>query len=411
MNILDIITRKKNGNSLSYDELEYAFLGYLNKDIPTYQMSALLMAITINGMNMSETLALTDIFIKSGEEYNIAQHLNNTVDKHSTGGVGDTTTLVVGPMVAAMGMHMVKMSGKGLGLTGGTIDKLESIPGMNLKLSKEDLIKKGKEVGFALSSQTKELTPLDKVIYSLRDVTGTTESIPLIASSIMSKKIALGAENILIDIKVGDGALIKTQDEANELSKLLIDIGESYNRNVRTIISNMDTPLSYAVGNALEVKEAINVLHGKKCPLYDVAVECAANLLSMARGLDVEECKMYAEKTIETGKALQKFYEFVQSQGGRLSDMKISDKIIPINANKTGKVVKVDALGAAKLAAKLGASKMSLDGEIDYSVGIFLNVLEGDNVKEGDLLMKLYVNDPKIELSKNDFSFVDIKEK
>ena len=411
MNILEIITRKKNGASLSYDELEFAFMGYLNKDIPTYQMSALLMAITINGMNMSETLALTDIFIKSGEQYNISADVKNTVDKHSTGGVGDTTTLIVGPMIAAMGMHMVKMSGKGLGLTGGTIDKLESIPGMNVKLSRQELIDKANEVGFALSSQTKELTPLDKVIYSLRDVTGTTESIPLIASSIMSKKIALGAENILIDIKVGDGALIKNQDEANELSKLLVAIGESYNRNVRTIISNMDTPLSYAIGNAIEVKEAINVLHGKKCPLYDVAVECAANLLSMARGLDIEECRMYAEKTIETGKALQKFYEFIQAQGGRLADMKISDKIIPINANKSGRVKKVDALGAAKLAAKLGASKMSIDDKIDYSVGVYLNVREGDNVNEGDLLMKLYVNDPDINLSKGDFSFIDIEEK
>lgn len=410
MNILDIITRKKNGANLSYDELEYAFMGYLNKDIPTYQMSALLMAITINGMNMSETLALTDIFIKSGEQYNISADVKNTVDKHSTGGVGDTTTLIVGPMIAAMGMHMVKMSGKGLGLTGGTIDKLESIPGMNVKLTKQELIDKANEVGFALSSQTKELTPLDKVIYSLRDVTSTTESIPLIASSIMSKKIALGAENILIDIKVGDGALIKTQNEADELSKLLVAIGESYNRNVRTIISNMDTPLSYAIGNAIEVKEAINVLHGKKCPLYDVAVECAANLLSMARGLDIEECRMYAEKTIETGKALQKFYEFIQAQGGRLADMKISDKIIPINANKTGRIKKIDALGAAKLAAKLGASKMTIDDKIDYSVGVYLNVLEGDKVNEGDLLMKLYVNDPNIELSKGDFSFIDIAE-
>ena len=411
MNILDIITRKKNGYSLSYDELEYAFMGYLKKEIPTYQMSALLMAITIKGMNMSETLALTDIFIKSGEQYNISQFVKNTVDKHSTGGVGDTTTLVVGPMVAAMGMHMVKMSGKGLGLTGGTIDKLESIPGINLKLSKEELIEKANSIGFALSSQTKELTPLDKVIYSLRDVTGTTESIPLIASSIMSKKIALGAENILIDIKVGDGALIKSQEEANELSKLLIAIGESYNRNVRTMISNMDTPLSYAIGNAIEVKEAINVLHGKKCPLYDTAVECAANLLSMARGLDIEECRMYAEKTIETGKALQKFYEFVQSQGGRLAEMQISDKIIPINANKSGRVQTVDALGAAKLAAKLGTSKVKIDDKIDYSVGVYLNVLEGDKVKEGDLLMKLYVNDPDIDLGKNDFSFIDIVEK
>src|SRR5574344_48692 len=408
MNILEIISRKKNGLSLSYDELEYAFNGYLKKEIPSYQMSALLMAITINGMNMSETLALTDIFIKSGEQYNISEIVKNTVDKHSTGGVGDTTTLLVGPMCAAMGMKMAKMSGKGLGITGGTIDKLESIPGFRVKLSKDELIEKVNEVGFALSSQTNELTPLDKAIYALRDVTGTTESIPLIASSIMSKKIALGAQNILIDIKVGDGALIKTEEDANELSKILSSIGESYNRNVRTIVSNMNTPLSYAIGNALEVKEAINVLHGKRSPLYDTAVEISANLLSMARGLPMDECRMYAEKTIETGKALQKFYEFVKSQDGRLADLNIADNVIPVNANKTGIVVKVDALGCAELAAKLGASKKTLEDKIDYSVGIYLNVKEGDAVKEGDLLMKLYVNNPDIDLDASDFDFIDI---
>src|SRR5574344_1225901 len=389
MNILEIISRKKNGLSLSYDELEYAFNGYLKKEIPSYQMSALLMAITINGMNMSETLALTDIFIKSGEQYNISEIVKNTVDKHSTGGVGDTTTLLVGPMCAAMGMKMANMSGKGLGITGGTIDKLESIPGFRVKLSKDELIEKVNEVGFALSSQTNELTPLDKAIYALRDVTGTTESITLIASSIMSKKIALGAQNILIDIKVGDGALIKTEEDANELSKILISIGESYNRNVRTIVSNMNTPLSYAIGNALEVKEAINVLHGKRSPLYDTAVEISANLLSMAR-------------------ALQKFYEFVKSQDGRLADLNIADNVIPVNANKTGIVVKVDALGCAELAAKLGASKKTLEDKIDYSVGIYLNVKEGDAVKEGDLLMKLYVNNPDIDLDASDFDFIDI---
>lgn len=409
MNILDIITRKKNGISLSYDELEYAFNGYLNKKIPSYQMSALLMAITINGMNMSETLALTDIFIKSGEEYHISDYINNTVDKHSTGGVGDTTTLVVGPMCAAMGMHMAKMSGRGLGLTGGTIDKLESIPGMNLKLTKDELIQKASDVGFALSAQTSELTPLDKVIYALRDVTGTTESLPLIASSIMSKKIALGAENILIDIKVGDGALVKNQKQAEELSRMLKEIGSSYNKKVNTIISDMNTPLSYAIGNALEVKEAINVLNGKKCPLYYKAVECAANLLSMTRGLDYNESLVYAEKSIESGKALEKFYEFVKSQGGRIDELELADNIIPINANKSGKVTKIDALGAARLAAKVGASKMKLDDNIDYSVGLYLNVKEGDYVKEGDLLLKVYVSNPDIELTNGDFSFIDIE--
>lgn len=409
MNMLDIITKKKNGGNLTLDEMKFAFNGYLNKEIPDYQMSALLMAITINGMNLSETLSLTDIFIKSGEEYNLSRVMDCVVDKHSTGGVGDSTTLVIGPMCAALGLHMAKMSGRGLGLTGGTIDKVESIPGFNVNLDKDTFINQVKEFGFALSSQTTNLTPLDKVIYALRDVTGTTESIPLIASSIMSKKIALGADNILIDVKYGSGALLKTLEDAKTLSTWLIDIGESYNRNVKTIISDMSTPLSFAVGNALEVKEAIEVLHGKRCPLYDTCIEIVSTLLMMAK--DIEETKAInmAKDVIEDGTALKYFYEFVKLQGGNLSEMKIADKVINVKAKTNGKVNRVDALGAARLAAKLGASKETLDDEIDYSVGIVMNVKIGDEVKVGDTLLKLYMNEDKeVEFTKSDFEFIDI---
>ena len=408
MNILDIITRKKNGGSLSYDELKYAFTGYLNKEIPDYQMSALLMAITINGMNMSETLSLTDIFIRSGEIYDLSKKMKFVVDKHSTGGVGDSTTLVIGPMCAALGLHMAKMSGRGLGITGGTIDKLESIPEFNVLPSLEDFYDQVENLGFAISSQTPNLVPMDKVVYALRDVTGTTESIPLIASSIMSKKIAAGAENILIDIKVGSGALIKTKEDAQTLSKWLIEIGEAYKKNVRTIISDMNTPLSYAIGNALEVAEAINVLHGKKCALYDAAIEITATLYSMAKNVDLETSTIEAEKVIEDGRALKKFYEFVNAQGGKLNKLSISDKVIPVKAKKSGKIENIDALGAAQLAAKLGASKMTLDDNIDYSVGVMLNVNIGDIVNVGDTLMYLYVNDYNIEFKNNDFDFIDI---
>jgi pyrimidine-nucleoside phosphorylase len=303
---------------------------------------------------------------------------------------------------------MVKMSGKGLGLTGGTIDKLESIPGMNLKLSKEELIEKANSIGFALSSQTKELTPLDKVIYSLRDVTGTTESIPLIASSIMSKKIALGADNILIDVKFGSGALMKTRDQAKELSRYLTTIGEAYEKNVKTIISPMSTPLSYAIGNALEVAEAINVLHGKECPLYHSCVDIVATLYSMAKGVSIEEAKKEAKKVIITGDALKKFYEFVKAQGGRLGELAISDNVIKVRAQKSGRIDTIDALGAAKLAAKLGASRMKLDDKIDYRVGIMLSVTEGDTVNKGDLLMNLYVKDYNQEFTESDFNFINI---
>ncbi len=409
MNILDIITKKKDGKTLSYDELKYAFTSYLNKEIPDYQMSALLMAITINGMSLSETLSLTDIFIRSGEAYDLTKTMKYVVDKHSTGGVGDTTTLIVGPMCAALGLHLAKMSGRGLGITGGTIDKVESIPGFNVNLDEDDFYNQVAELGFALTSQTANLVPLDKVVYALRDVTGTTESIPLIASSIMSKKIAAGADNILIDVKVGSGALIKTEEDAKTLSKYLIEIGEAYKKNVRTIISNMDTPLSYAIGNSLEVCEAINVLHGKRCPLYYACIEITANLLAMAKDIDLEEANIRAEEVLKNGEALKKFHEFVARQGGRLKEVEVAKNVIPVYANKTGIITKIDALGAAKLAAKLGASKMTLDDTIDYTVGIMLNVKVGDKVKKDDILMKLYVN-KEIKFKAHDFEFIEITE-
>lgn len=408
MNILDIITKKKNGGSLSYDELKFAFNGYLNKEIPDYQMSALLMAITINGMTISETLSLTDIFIRSGKAYDLAGAMKYTVDKHSTGGVGDSTTLIIGPMCAALGLHLAKMSGRGLGLTGGTIDKVESIPGFNVNLTEEEFYTQVEELGFALSSQTSDLVPLDKMVYALRDVTGTTESIPLIASSIMSKKIASGADNILIDIKVGSGALIKNMDDAKLLSEWLIEIGEAYKKNVRTLISDMNTPLSYAIGNSLEVCEAINVLHGKKCPLYNACVEIVANLLSMAKGLDLNEAEVRAEQVLKNGEALKKFYEFVSRQGGRLKEVVVAPHVIPVKSKKDGKVTKVDAEGAAKLAAKLGASKMSLDDTIDYTVGIILNVKIGDTVKKDDTLLNIYTN-KYVKFVETDFDFIEVE--
>lgn len=408
MNILNIITKKKNGSSLSYDELKYAFEGYLNDSIPDYQMSALLMAITTKGMNISETLSLTDIFIRSGKAYDLAGAIKYTVDKHSTGGVGDSTTLIVGPMCAALGLHLAKMSGRGLGLTGGTIDKVESIPGFNVNLDEEDFYTQVEELGFALSSQTSELVPLDKKVYALRDVTGTTESIPLIASSIMSKKIAAGADNILIDIKVGSGALIKTMQDAKTLSEWLIEIGEAYKKNVRTIISDMNTPLSYAIGNSLEVCEAINVLHGKRCPLYSACIEITATLLSMAKDIDFEEAEVRAEQVLKNGEALKKFYEFVSRQGGRLKDVEVAPHVIPVKSKKEGIITKIDAEGTAKLAAKLGASKTCVDDEIDHTVGIILNYKIGDKVKKDDTLLNIYTN-KFIKFNETDFDFIEVE--
>lgn len=408
MNILDIITRKKNNQSLSYDELSFAFNGYLNGSVPDYQMSALLMAIVINGMNMTETLALTDIFLKSGDELNLGEKIENLVDKHSTGGIGDTTTLIIGPMCASLGMKMAKMSGRGLGITGGTIDKLESIPGFNVNLSEEEFISQVENIGFAVVSQTKNLTPLDKVIYALRDVTGTAESIPLIASSIMSKKLALGSKNILIDVKVGKGALMNNINDANTLCKYLEEIGDAYNRNVRTIIGNMDAPLSYAIGNSLEVCEAMNVLNGKKCPLYDACVEIVANLYDMTFSSELEEGYKQARYVLESKKALNKFYEFVHAQGGSLRGVSVAKNKIKITANETGEVEKINALKVGELVATLGASKKSLDDKIDYTVGIMLNVKIGDHVNTGDTLYTIYTNEENLNLSKNDTDFITI---
>jgi pyrimidine-nucleoside phosphorylase len=304
---------------------------------------------------------------------------------------------------------MAKMSGRGLGLTGGTIDKVESIPGFRVDLPENEFFEQVRTHGFALCAQTKNLTPLDKVIYELRDVTGTTESIPSIASSIMSKKLAAGATNVLIDIKVGSGALIKTEEEAKQLSKWVIAIGEAYKRNVKTVISGMDTPLSNATGNALEIAEVINVLHGKDCPLLRKSIELTSILLSMATGIPIEEAKVRATDVVTSGEALKKFYEFVKLQGGRLAELDLSKIVIPVKAKKSGKVTKIDALGVAKLAAKVGASKDSLEDELHYGAGITLSVREGDLVKKDDLLFNIYCDEVP-ELDEKHFDFIEIKE-
>ncbi len=408
MNMVDIIMRKKNKHALSYDELEFAFLGYLKKEIPDYQMSALLMAIALNGMNITETIALTDIFIKSGDRYNLGEKMRYVVDKHSTGGVGDTTTLIVGPLCASLGLKMAKMSGRGLGTTGGTIDKVKSIPGFNVDLDEETFVKQVSDLGFALSSQTPTLVPLDKVIYELRDVTGTTESIPLIASSIMSKKIAVGAKDILIDIKVGSGALIKNREDGKLLSEWLTTIGESFHCHVKTILSDMNSPLSRAVGNALEVAEAVGVLHGKVSPLYYTSVEIAANLLAMAKNMSYEEAQIRTEKAIKDGTALKYFYKFVKAQGGDLSQLTLAEHIVKVKAQEDGTILELDALGAAKLAAKLGAARMKLDDDIDYGVGLYFKRFVGDEVHKGDTILYLYINDLKIKFNQSDFDFIKI---
>ncbi len=393
MNIIDVIDKKRNNEVLTREELEFAFNGYLKEEVYDYQMSSLLMAICINGMTDQEVFDLTDIFIKSGEVMDLSSIPGVKVDKHSTGGVGDKTTLIIAPIVASLGIIVPKMSGRGLGLTGGTIDKLESIPGFKVEVTSEEFIQELKDIGMIICSQTDKLVPLDKVVYSLRDVTGTVDSIPLIAVSIMSKKIACGADKILIDIKCGDGALIKDERSAKELRDLMIRIGNVYNKEVRCLITDMDTPLGVCVGNALEVAEAVELLDGKvKNNLYDLCVDIASNMVSMAKEISIIDARDEVIDAINSKKALEKFNQFVNYRGGNLERMKISDNKLEVKSTKKGIITAIDALIVSKVSNALGSGREKKEDTIDYEVGVFLNKQIGDVVKEGDTLCTLYYN-------------------
>lgn len=391
--ILDIISKKANKYELTKEELETIFMGYLNNKVKDYQMSAFLMAICINDMSDSEIFALTDIFINSGDILDLSFIDGIKVDKHSTGGVGDKTTLIVAPIVASCGVPVIKMSGRGLGYTGGTIDKLESIPGLKVDLTLEEIEKQAKEIGIVITSQTKDLAPLDKKIYALRDVTATTNSIPLIASSIMSKKIAGNADKIVIDIKVGNGALLKNMEDAKRLESLLIKIGTYYQKEVRTVISNMDRPLGHNIGNKLEVLEALDVLKGNvKGELLDLSLELASKMVSMGKEISEADAMKEVKDNLENGKAFDKFLEFVKYQYGDIDSLNIDAKVYNIKANKTGILKDINALSIAKLSESLGAGRKSKEDKIDYNAGIIIKKDIGDEIKEGDILATIYTN-------------------
>ena len=401
--ILDIINKKRLGEELSYNELDYFFNGYLNGDIPDYQMSSLLMAICINGMSDEETFSLTKIFIDSGDVLDFSDIPGIKVDKHSTGGIGDKTTLVIAPIVAACGVPVIKMSGRGLGYTGGTIDKLESIKGYRVDLSDEEIIKQVHDIGIVVTGQTADLVPMDKVIYALRDVTGTVSSIPLIASSIMSKKIAGGADKILIDIKVGNGALLDNKKDAEKLKELMIKIGGVYGREVRCIISDMNTPLGYAVGNSLEVQEAMDILQNKEKNnnLVNLCYELATNMVSMGLEINISLARKKVEEVINNGEAYNKFLELVKNQGGDINKIKISPNKKYLKANKSGVLKEINALEVGKLSLELGSGKLSITDKIDYSVGVRLNKLVGDTIKKGDVLATIYYNKKDVDVDIN----------
>jgi len=408
VNIVEIITKKKNKLELTNDELDYAFNGYLKKEISAEQMSALLMAIVINGMSYEETIYLTKLFIDSGETYDLSSLGKTIVDKHSTGGVGDSTTMVVGPIVAACDLIMAKMSGKGLGHTGGTIDKLESIPGFITDISKDKFLELAKNVGFCISRQTDTLVPMDKAIYDLRNVTDTTESIPLIASSIMSKKIASGASIILIDIKVGSGALVKNYSDADKLSDWLIKIGDAFERKVITIKTDMNQPLGDSIGNAIEVLEAIKILKGKDSRLKNICIEIASKLVSAAKNISLDMAYKEVSESIKNGKALEKFKEFIKAQGGDLSKLDLEDNVLVVRANKEGKINRIDALAVGLLSLKLGVNKISEKSQINYGTGIRLLKNIGDFVKYNEELAYLFVS-KNVKLEKSDFEFIEIE--
>lgn len=391
--ILEIINKKRLGCELSYKELDYFFNGYLNGDIADYQMSSLLMAICINGMTDEEIFALTKIFIDSGDVLDFSDIPGIKVDKHSTGGIGDKTTLVIAPIVASLGVPVVKMSGRGLGYTGGTIDKLESIPGYRVDLSDEEIISQVHRIGLVVTGQTADLVPMDKVIYALRDVTGTVSSIPLIASSVMSKKIASGADKILIDIKVGNGALLQTRDDAKKLSELMIKIGEVYHREVRTVISDMNVPLGKCIGNSLEVLEAIDVLKGceRDNNFVELCYDLATDMVSMGKNISRGEAFNLVTSAINDGIAYQKFLEMIEAQGGDISSIVVSANTYKIKAPKNGVIKKINALELGKLSLALGAGKVNKNDKIDYSVGIKLHKMIGDTVKKGAILATLYI--------------------
>ncbi len=398
--ILDIINKKRIGKELSYKELDIIFNGYLNGEVPDYQMSSLLMAICINGMTDEEIFALTKIFIDSGDILDFSDIPGIKVDKHSTGGIGDKTTLVVAPIVASIGIPVIKMSGRGLGYTGGTIDKLESIPGYRINLSDEEIIKQVHDIGLVVTGQTASLVPMDKVIYALRDVTATVSSIPLIASSIMSKKIAGGSDKILIDIKVGNGALLRTLKEAFELKKLMIKIGKVYHREVRCIISNMNTPLGKNIGNSLEVLEAMDILKGKEKDnnLVELCYDLASEMVSMGLEIPKNKALGLVKKSIADNSAYEKFLEMVKAQKGNIEKIKVSSKMRRICARSSGVIQKINALELGKVSLELGAGKKNIQDKIDYTVGVRLNKLVGDKVKKGDVLAVMYMGDKDVDI-------------
>ena len=401
MRMYDLIMKKRNGGSLNEEEIRFMIQNYTNGDIPDYQMSAMMMAIFFQGMNEEETLHLTMEMAKSGDMLDLSSINGIKVDKHSTGGVGDKTSLALAPMVAACGIPVAKMSGRGLGHTGGTIDKLESFPGFSTSIETEQFIRQVNDIGIAIMGQTKDLAPADKKLYALRDVTATVDNMSLIASSIMSKKLASGADAIVLDVKTGSGAFMKKEEDSFALAKEMVRIGRGAGRNTTAVISDMDQPLGLAVGNALEVREAIETLMGKGPEDFVELCLTLGSEMVVAGGKakNRDEARIMLQEKIEDGSALDKLASFVEAQGGDSSfvyhpeKLRIASLVREIKADTTGWITGIvcDEVGICSLI--LGGGRETKESEIDLSVGILLKKKIGDKVSEGDTLAVLYAND------------------
>lgn len=400
MRMYDVIKKKRDGGELSAEEIRYFIDGVTDGSIPDYQISALLMAIYFRGMNIRETCDLTFAVRDSGDKLDFSAVKGIRADKHSTGGVGDKTSLVVAPVVASFGVKVAKISGRGLGHTGGTIDKLEAITGFRTTLSEEDFINQVNEIGFAIVGQSKQLAPADKKLYALRDVTATVDSMPLIASSIMGKKLAVGDDCIVLDVKTGSGSYMKSVEDSKALARLMVDIGKNAGKKIVALITNMNRPLGYAIGNSLEVIEAVETLKGRgPADFTNVCVTLAAHMLSLAGKGSVEECAALAKRAIDDGSALQKLMQMVARQGGDASLIENTDNFekakysYSVKSAKSGYITGVNAEAYGLASLSLGAGRNAAEDKIDYSAGILLKRKTGDFVKAGEELAVLYSND------------------
>lgn len=401
MRMYDLIMKKRNSGVLSRKEIQYMVMGFTNGEIPDYQMSAMMMAIYFQGMNEQETLDLTMVMSESGDTLDLSGIHGVKCDKHSTGGVGDKVSLILGPMAAAAGIPVAKMSGRGLGHTGGTIDKLESITGFQTSMKQEDFIKQVNEIGIALVGQTAHLAPADKKIYALRDVTATVDNMSLIASSIMSKKLAAGADTIVLDVKCGNGAFMKTLEDAKKLAETMVKIGQGAGKKTIAVISDMNEPLGYAVGNALEVAEAVEVLKGNGEPrLTELCITLGAYML-YGTGLckEIEDGRKKMEEVLENHSAYEKFLSFVAAQGGDIEELKNTeslihaDYVVDVKASENGYISGIDAEETGMAALMLGAGRETKESKLDYSAGFRLLKKTGDKVAKGENIALLYANE------------------